>query len=113
MSRAFVKEVEHEIDDPPDRPVSMHPNLVTAEGAAIERTLGRFEAAWLAPSRFGSFTAYQPTKPQELCINSCDLRRVSDRAKPPLLRDIDFQRACQPCREFRTHPLSRSFALPK
>ncbi len=46
MSRAFVKEVEHEIDDLPDRPVSTHPNLVTAEGlAAIERALGRFEAA--------------------------------------------------------------------
>jgi transcription elongation GreA/GreB family factor len=46
MSRAFVKEVEHEIEDLPDRPVSAHPNLVTAEGlAAIERTLGRFEAA--------------------------------------------------------------------
>jgi hypothetical protein len=34
------------IDDLPDRPVSTPPNLVTAEGlAAIERTLGRFEAA--------------------------------------------------------------------
>src|SRR5262249_29390858 len=43
---AFVKEVEHEIDDLPDRPVPTHPNLVTAKGlAAIERTLGRFEAA--------------------------------------------------------------------
>jgi transcription elongation GreA/GreB family factor len=30
----------------PDRPVSVHPNLVTAEGlAAIERALSRFEAA--------------------------------------------------------------------
>jgi len=46
MSRAFVKEVEYKINDLPDRPVSMHPNYVTAEGlAAIERTLGRFEAA--------------------------------------------------------------------
>jgi transcription elongation GreA/GreB family factor len=46
MSRAFVKEVDHEIDDLPDRPVSTHPNFVTAEGlAAIERTLARFEAA--------------------------------------------------------------------
>jgi len=46
MSRAFVKEVEPEIDDLPDRPVSVHPNFVTAEGlAAIERTLSRFEAA--------------------------------------------------------------------
>jgi hypothetical protein len=52
MSRAFVKEVEHEIDDLPDRPVSTHPNLVTAEGlAAIERTLSRFEAANKAASR--------------------------------------------------------------
>ena len=46
MSCAFVKEVEHEVDNLPDRPVSTHHNLVTAEGlAAIERTLGRFEAA--------------------------------------------------------------------
>jgi hypothetical protein len=42
MSRAFVKEVEQEIDELPDRPVSPHPNLVTAEGlAAIERALSR------------------------------------------------------------------------
>jgi transcription elongation GreA/GreB family factor len=46
VSRAFVKEVEPETDDLPDRPVSTHPNFVTAEGlAAIERTLSRFEAA--------------------------------------------------------------------
>jgi transcription elongation GreA/GreB family factor len=46
MSRAFVKEVDHEINDLPDRAVSTHPNYVTAEGlAAIERTLSRFEAA--------------------------------------------------------------------
>src|SRR5437764_8511773 len=46
MSGAFVKEVEPEIDHLPDRPVSVHPNLVTAEGlAAIERALSRFEAA--------------------------------------------------------------------
>ena len=46
MSRAFVKEVEYESNDLPDRPVSPHPNYVTAEGlAAIERTLNRFEAA--------------------------------------------------------------------
>jgi transcription elongation GreA/GreB family factor len=46
MSRAFVKEVEYENNDLPDRRVSTHPNYVTAEGlAAIERTLSRFEAA--------------------------------------------------------------------
>jgi transcription elongation GreA/GreB family factor len=46
MSRAFVKEVEPETVDLPDRPVSTHPNLVTAEGlAAIDRTLTHFEGA--------------------------------------------------------------------
>jgi transcription elongation GreA/GreB family factor len=46
MSRAFVKDLEPQTVDLPDRPVSTHPNLVTAEGlAAIERTLTRFEAA--------------------------------------------------------------------
>ncbi len=45
MSRAFVKEVEQEVEDLPDRPVSAHPNLVTAEGlGAIERAIGRYEA---------------------------------------------------------------------
>jgi len=46
MSRAFIKEVEPEAIELPDRSVSSHPNLVTAKGlAAIERTLSRFEEA--------------------------------------------------------------------
>jgi hypothetical protein len=57
MSRAFLKEVEYEINDLPDRPVSTHPNYVTAEGlAAIERTLSRFEAANKAAIRFALIT---------------------------------------------------------
>ena len=31
MSRAFVKDNEDTFDEPPDRPVSPHPNLVTPE----------------------------------------------------------------------------------
>jgi transcription elongation GreA/GreB family factor len=63
MSRAFVKEVEHEIDDLPDRPVSTHPNFVTAEGlAAIERTLGRFEAANKAAIAKNNRTAIAATQ---------------------------------------------------
>jgi hypothetical protein len=50
MSRAFIKEVEPETIELPDRVVSSHPNLVTAEGlAAIERTglpLLRDALAW-------------------------------------------------------------------
>jgi transcription elongation GreA/GreB family factor len=46
MSRAFVKESDADAIDLPDRPVSAHPNLVTAEGrAAIERELARYDAA--------------------------------------------------------------------
>jgi transcription elongation GreA/GreB family factor len=63
MSRAFVKEVDHDIADLPDRPVSTHPNLVTAEGLAIiERTLGRFEAAHKAAVAKNDRTAIAATQ---------------------------------------------------
>jgi transcription elongation GreA/GreB family factor len=63
MSRAFVKEVEYEINDLPDRPVSAHPNFVTAEGlAAIERTLSRFEAATKAAIAKNDRTAIAATQ---------------------------------------------------
>ena len=46
MSRAFVKEDENDLAELPDRPISPHRNFVTEAGlAAIEATLGRFEAA--------------------------------------------------------------------
>jgi transcription elongation GreA/GreB family factor len=46
MSRAFVKEVENDTAELPDRPISSHRNFVTEAGlAAIEVALGRFEAA--------------------------------------------------------------------
>jgi transcription elongation GreA/GreB family factor len=45
MSRAFVKDAdENVVDALPDRPISSHPNLVTAEGlAAIEGTFTRLQ----------------------------------------------------------------------
>ena len=45
MSRAFVKEDDNGGIEPlPDRPVSPHPNIVTAEGLAlIDRTLADFQ----------------------------------------------------------------------
>ena len=51
MSRAFVKEPEgaEAFEDLPDRPVSPHPNFVTAEGLArIERELERLHADYAA-----------------------------------------------------------------
>jgi transcription elongation GreA/GreB family factor len=45
MSRAFVKDAdENVVDELLDRPISLHPNLVTVEGlAAIEATFARLQ----------------------------------------------------------------------
>lgn len=44
MSRAFVKDAEDKVEDFPERTISSHRNLVTAEGyAALEDALARFE----------------------------------------------------------------------
>jgi hypothetical protein len=44
MSRAFVKDADETFDELPDRPISPHPNFVTAEGlAAIEAALARLQ----------------------------------------------------------------------
>jgi transcription elongation GreA/GreB family factor len=52
MSRAFVKDGEDAFDEPPDRPVSPHPNLVTPEGlAAIEATLAHLHEDYAAAQR--------------------------------------------------------------
>jgi len=52
MSRAFVKDADDAFDEPPERPVSPHPNLVTPEGlAAIEATLARLHEEHAAAQR--------------------------------------------------------------
>ena len=44
MSRAFVKDLEDAVEELPDRPISPHPNLVTAEGLArIEAKVARLQ----------------------------------------------------------------------
>ena len=44
MSRAFVKEREDAVEELPERPISPHPNLVTAEGLAhIEAEVARLQ----------------------------------------------------------------------
>jgi hypothetical protein len=93
MSRAFVKEVEPEIDDLPDRPVSPHPNLVTAEGlAAIERTLGRFEAANKAAVAKNERTAIAATQ-RELDTGMHDGRaRRSSNHRPTKAKYISERR---------------------
>src|SRR5262249_55281346 len=44
MSRAFVKDLEDAVEERPERPISPHPNLVTAEGRApIEAEVTRLQ----------------------------------------------------------------------
>jgi transcription elongation GreA/GreB family factor len=44
MSRAFVKETDETVEDLPERPISPHPNFVTAEGLALlDVTLARLQ----------------------------------------------------------------------
>ena len=44
MSRAFVKDLEDAVEELPDRPISPHANLVTAEGLArIEAEVARLQ----------------------------------------------------------------------
>jgi transcription elongation GreA/GreB family factor len=44
MSRAFVKEAHQTVEELPERPISSHPNFVTAEGLArIEDDLARLQ----------------------------------------------------------------------
>lgn len=60
MSVAFTKETDHEAfaADLPDRPISQHPNLVTAEGLAVmEQALEEARAAFNAARAEGEISA--------------------------------------------------------
>jgi len=64
MSRAFVKETDADMPvAPPDRPISAHPNFVTAKGlAAIEAELARLDAAHSVAVRAGDRDAIALTQ---------------------------------------------------
>jgi transcription elongation GreA/GreB family factor len=60
MSVAFTKEQDYEAfaADLPDRPISPHPNLVTASGlAAIDAALAQARADWTAAKADGELSA--------------------------------------------------------
>jgi transcription elongation GreA/GreB family factor len=60
MSVAFTREEDYEARaaDLPDRPISTHPNLVTAEGlAAIEAALAAAQGAYVAAQTEGGVSA--------------------------------------------------------
>ena len=58
MSRAFVKDLDDTVEELPDRPISSHPNLVTAEGLAhIEAEVARLQQEHAAAHAAGDRTA--------------------------------------------------------
>src|SRR5258708_39833689 len=58
MSRAFVKELEDAAEELPERPISPHPNLVTAEGLAhIEAEVTRLQREHAAAQAANDRTA--------------------------------------------------------
>jgi len=58
MSRAFVKEREDAVEELPERPISPHPNLVTAEGLAhIEAEVTRLQQEHTAAQAANDGTA--------------------------------------------------------
>src|SRR5258708_12579347 len=62
MSRAFVKELEDAAEELPERPISPHPNLVTAEGLAhIEAEVTRLQQEHAAARAASDRTALART----------------------------------------------------
>src|SRR6516164_9195116 len=58
MSRAFVKELEDAAEELPERPISPHPNVVTAEGLAhIEGEVTRLQQEHAAAQAANDRTA--------------------------------------------------------
>jgi hypothetical protein len=53
----------------------------------------------------------EEVSPVRTHIAFCDLRQKLDRVGQPLVFDIDFQQACQPCRAIREHSQSRPSVL--
>jgi transcription elongation GreA/GreB family factor len=62
MSRAFVKERDDAVEELPERPISPHPNLVTAEGLAhIEAEVTRLQQEHTAAQAASDRTALART----------------------------------------------------
>jgi transcription elongation factor GreB len=88
MSRGFVKEddLEHAGTDIPERPVSVHPNYVTATGYAQLQT----QAASLEQAiRKLKTKKEDPQAQQQLAIANRDLRYVAARLEHALLTKPD------------------------
>ncbi len=84
MSRAFVKESDGDADNLPERPLSTHPNFVTARGlSAIEAQVRQLEAQRQA-ARAADDTALRTRLEREL--RYWNARRASARLVEPATR---------------------------
>jgi transcription elongation GreA/GreB family factor len=82
MSRAFVKEPDVDaVEDIPERPVSEHPNEVTAEGAArIDAELATARAAYAAAQKSGDWASLASAARD---VRYWSSRRATARVVPP------------------------------
>src|SRR5260370_26850557 len=86
MSRAFVKDLEDAVEELPDRPISPHPNLVTAEGLArIEAEVARLQQ-------------------EHAAAHAANDRAARARAA----RDLRYWTACRPSAQLVPEPNDRS-----
>jgi transcription elongation GreA/GreB family factor len=92
VSVAFTKETDHEASaaDLPDRPVSQHPNLVTAQGlAAIEQALADARAAFNTARADGEISADRTA----MARATRDLRYWSARRSTAQLTEREAEKA--------------------
>ena len=90
MSRAFIKEPDGEdaVAELPDRQISLHPNLVTAEGLAqIEDELARLQREHAAAQTAGDRVATARAARE---LRYWNARRASAQLAPP----CETRRAC-------------------
>jgi transcription elongation factor GreB len=88
MSRGFVKEddLEHAGTDVPERPVSIHPNYVTANGyAQLQQQAEKLTQEVLSLSSKKDESSAQ----QKLAVLNRDLRYISARLESALLTNPD------------------------
>ena len=92
MSRAFVKETDDAVEQLPERPVSPHPNLVTAEGLGeIESAVARWQQEHAAAQAADDRTALARTTRE---LRYWTVRRASAQLVPAPSDPAQVQFGC-------------------
>ena len=81
MSRAFVKNADETTEELPDRPISSHPNIVSAEGlTTIEANLTRFQQEFARAQRENDRAALAASSRE---LRYWSSRKASAQVAPP------------------------------